>query len=131
MTFLSHTCASISILPFLTPTVQEFLETAYLLKERERQDLATKDREERSRAEAERLTEEARHREDLRIKKQRADIQKEQVLSKIDELKKSGAGSKAVAELRMEDLANLDADSIKKKHEDHEEKIRLESANKV
>lgn len=94
---------------------KEYIEALHLIREREQQKKLEQATTAQKEAEAKRLADEARLREEAKEKKEREDIEKSAAMEKIEELRKTAVGARAFANLKPEELKNLDADAIMQK----------------
>lgn len=112
-------------------TRKEFIEMQALMKtqqvHKQRHQLMAAHREK----EKVRLEEEAKQRERDKAIKDQKEIERLNAMEKIEELRKTAIGARAFANIKPEDLENMDADEIMQKQVDQLEKEKREASTRL
>ena len=113
------------------PSPEEYIETLLVLEQKQEQEKQAEQNEARRQQEAARLAEAARLRDLARLKRERDEIERGKALEKINLLKQTPVGQRAFADLKPEELRELNADDIVAKQVNQLEKEKRELQSRV
>jgi translation initiation factor 3 subunit A len=91
---------------------KEYMEQLNTERERQEKEAAEAEKQKAMLLEQQRLAKEAEEREKQRKQRELDDLAKKQTMDKIEQMKKTALGQKALADLKPEELEELDPDSL-------------------